>query len=657
VPLQAPELDDRTYDQLVSEMRLRIPRYTLEWTDFNDSDPGMTLVQLFAWLTEMILYRMNQVPDRNYIKFMQLLNYELKAAQPAVAHLTFSPRPGANVGSVPKRAQIAAQPAAGGNPLIFETQAGLDVIPAPLTAVQVFNGSTFSDARPRNDAPGVSFAPLGWQPQVNSALYLGFDPAELPAGLAPFPSQLRFRAFLPADAPAARVVSCNEARQPPPPPVSLVWEYKPSDTALSWRRLNVIQDESAAFTREGYIRLEGPPKIAPSRVTNQQDPPLLWLRCRLTSGRYPAGHEPVIDMIRPNTVPAENLSTIAREIVGESEGTPDQSFTLENIPVQPGSLTLTIQIADQPPESWERVDDFLASDRRARHYVFSPATGVIKFGDGKRGQIPPAGAEIVAVSYRWGGGEAGNVPAGAINAPLGSLVGIERVTNERAAAGGGNEQAIKELKESMPRRMRSRDRAVTAEDYAALASEAGGVARATAIALAHPDHPDVQAPGAITVVIVPDNEDPKPEPSVDLLQAVCRYLDERRLLTTEIYVKAPQYQKVKVEARVAADPYAAPGIVRQGIVDALNTYLDPLGRRAGAPRNEKRGQCWPFGQSLFPTNLYNTILDVAGVRAVEHLAVQVDNREQDINKPVQVPPDGLLFGDEHDITVVPYQDS
>ena len=84
-----PRLDDHTYDAIVAEMRSRISRYTPEWTpvwsDLNDSDPGITMLQVFAWLGEMLGYRMNQVPELNYLKFLQLLGIELRAAEPAQA--------------------------------------------------------------------------------------------------------------------------------------------------------------------------------------------------------------------------------------------------------------------------------------------------------------------------------------------------------------------------------------------------------------------------------------------------------------------------------------------------------------------------------------------------------------------------------------------
>ncbi|MBV8281689.1 MAG: putative baseplate assembly protein, partial [Candidatus Eremiobacteraeota bacterium] len=90
MPLPDIQLDDRTFDQLVADAMRRIPAFTPEWTDLNDSDPGVTLVQLFAWLQEMILWRLNQVPDKNFIEFLKLIGIELTQPTPAKGELTFS---------------------------------------------------------------------------------------------------------------------------------------------------------------------------------------------------------------------------------------------------------------------------------------------------------------------------------------------------------------------------------------------------------------------------------------------------------------------------------------------------------------------------------------------------------------------------------------
>ena len=86
MPLTAPNLDDRRFQDIMDEARTLIPGYCPEWTDHNLSDPGIALVELFAWLTETMLYRLNQVPDRNYVKFLDLMGVKLREPRPARPH-------------------------------------------------------------------------------------------------------------------------------------------------------------------------------------------------------------------------------------------------------------------------------------------------------------------------------------------------------------------------------------------------------------------------------------------------------------------------------------------------------------------------------------------------------------------------------------------
>jgi predicted phage baseplate assembly protein len=87
MPIASPQLDDLTYDRMVTELIRRIPVYSPEWTDFNDSDPGITLIQLFAYLTEMVGYRLNQVPQKSQVNLLQLLGVTLNSARPATTEL------------------------------------------------------------------------------------------------------------------------------------------------------------------------------------------------------------------------------------------------------------------------------------------------------------------------------------------------------------------------------------------------------------------------------------------------------------------------------------------------------------------------------------------------------------------------------------------
>src|SRR5262244_3297235 len=124
MPLTIPTLDDRKYQDLLNEALARIPVYTPEWTNFNKSDPGVTLIEVFAFLTENLLYRCNQVPERNRRKFLQLLGVPLAPAASARGLVTISNERGAletrtlNGGLELQAAQVP-----------FRTDRGLDVLP------------------------------------------------------------------------------------------------------------------------------------------------------------------------------------------------------------------------------------------------------------------------------------------------------------------------------------------------------------------------------------------------------------------------------------------------------------------------------------------------------------------------------------------------
>ncbi|MEM9213226.1 MAG: putative baseplate assembly protein [Cyanobacteria bacterium P01_F01_bin.150] len=87
--LPKANLDDRTFNDLIQECKLRIPRYCQEWTNHNPSDPGITLIELFAWLTDQMLLRFNQVPRLNYVAFLELLGIRLQPPAAAAVDLTF----------------------------------------------------------------------------------------------------------------------------------------------------------------------------------------------------------------------------------------------------------------------------------------------------------------------------------------------------------------------------------------------------------------------------------------------------------------------------------------------------------------------------------------------------------------------------------------
>jgi predicted phage baseplate assembly protein len=585
-------------------------------------------VDVFAWLTEQTLYRLNQVPRKNYIKFLKLLGRQAAPARPATAQVTFVPAATNKTPiSVPQGFRITAQVNDGGAPLIFETSRGMDVIGTPLKAVGVYDGATLEPRTPANEQPGTAFHPFGLRPTTDSALYLGFgNPGP---GANPFPQEVTLFVFLPPEATAGQAQASPAPR--PEPPVSLIWEYR---AASAWVRLNVYADDTAAFTREGYIRLEQPAQITPYKMDRLDPTELLWIRARIDGPPYLSGQAPRVDIIRPNTVEVANLVTDRSRILGVSTGQPNATFSLSRRPVDPPSVHIKVE-TDSSADEWQQEDDFLASKKDDTHFVVDASAGTIQFGDGTNGRIPPAGATITALAFRWGGGIRGNkATAGLIKDMAGSLTGIEKVANERAATGGSEEEGIDEIIKDGPTFLRRGRRAVTPEDFASFAREVGGVKNAIAIPCRHPDFPGVEVAGSVTVYIVPETTERPPKAPAELIRSVADALNDVRLLTTEVYVSSPQFMQIRVEARLEAPPYVAVDDVARRAREALDTALDP--------------QVWQFGKPLHPSDIDRVLLAVPDVTAIQNRNIYVNGALWTAAyQPILIPDGGLLYGAGH----------
>lgn len=635
-----PVIDNRRFEDILTEARSRIPRYTPEWTDLNDNDPGITLVQLFAWMTDLLLYRLGRVPELNYLKFLELIGIELLPAEPARVEITFPVvAAGPPTVIVRRRTQVSAQASDSPRPVVFETERALIAIAARLASVQVFDAFSFSDVTPQNDGR-LGFQPFGSNAVLESALLLGFDAP------GPFPETELDLTFFVADPGAASAFACHLLRQVPLSPARLAWEYW---SGAEWRTLSLLKDDTLAFTRSGHVHLRTPASTLFPKAVIPSDVPAarFWIRARLESASYE--RVPSLLGVRTNTVPAVQAETILDEVLGGSDGSPGQEFTLANKPILADTLVLQVD-EGSGFQTWQRVDDLSASRPNDQHYMLNRTTGTIRFGDGRHAAIPVANADnpggsIVAREYRFGGGTRGNVPAGTASTLQVSIDGIDDagVTNLFAAAGGREEESLAEAKLRAPRAIRSRCRAVTPEDFEELARQGANIRRAKALSLTHPRFPGVQVPGAITVIVVPDSDAPAPRPSEATLRSVCAFLNQARLLTTELYIVPPTYQRVRIETEVVAEDNADLGAVKSAIDQALLDYFHPL-------KGGEDGLGWPFGGDIFFSRVYQRVT-VPGVQRIERLVIEVDGNPAPDCTNVPICDGVLLYSTEHDVRV------
>jgi predicted phage baseplate assembly protein len=330
---------------------------------------------------------------------------------------------------------------------------------------------------------------------------------------------------------------------------------------------------------------------------------------------------------------------------------------LANAPVLDGTLVLVVDEGDGE-QVWREVYDFFASGPDDTHYVLNRTTGEVRFGDGREGRIPVANpnrrANIIARQYRFGGGLGGNVGAALISSLRGAVGGVDgaKIANLFSAFGGSDEESLEEAKDRVPQTLKSHERAVTAEDFELHARAAGGIARAKALPLFHPDFPGVAVPGVVSVIVVPesgDPEDPAPMPTEGTLRNVCAYLDRRRLATAELYVIAPRYREIAVTAELVCRDDADLAEVKRLALTALERYFHPL--TGGDDSSlDREGSGWPFGGDIFYSLVLQRLM-VPGTRRVASLELTVEGETAEVCTDVSLEDNALLRNGVHALNV------
>jgi predicted phage baseplate assembly protein len=436
---------------------------------------------------------------------------------------------------------------------------------------------------------------------------------------------------------------CGGGASPIYAPARIVWEYW---AGTAWQPLKVLSDSTLAFTIPGFVQILLPAagSVVLSTMPGKVDAKRAWLRARLAATFYESA--PTLALMKSNAVAAIAAQTVQNEVVGASQGTPNQTFTLSSTPVNDGTLELTVD-EGSGPASWTEVDDFSGSGPDDTVYLLDPTTGAITLGDGAQGHIPVANlsnptASIVALSYQFGGGASTNIAAGSPLTLMTSIPGVDTgaVSMPFAAYGGADEETLQSAMNRAPAALKSNNRAVTAEDYEMLAKQAGPIARAKALPLSHPDFPGMDVPGVVSVIVVPNVAAPAPMPSPGLLRTVCAYLDQRRLVGTELYVIAPTYVPVTIALQVLAQPDADTAAVEQAVDSALTGYLDPLAGGSVDPATPGTG--WPFGGPIHFVNILRVASQVANVIRVADVTITLNGVRAPPCTDVAIPGGALL---------------
>jgi uncharacterized phage protein gp47/JayE len=623
--IPVPNLDDRDWQAIRDAMVRKIPEKCPEWTDHNPSDPGITLIELFALQIEELTFRLNQVLPKHKREFLNMIGVTLTPPSAAKVTMFFklSAKQTFDV-TVSKGFEISTGTGAGEEPIVFTTDRDLVIHAARILRCLGYQNGEFIDCTAEANDPATVFNPLPNPLVSGDALYIAFHEDNYFEKLA------------------------ITIETPVQGGIGGFWEYyrRNPDGTFEWAELPV-EDGTERFSQTEDVTFTVPGDWESCEVNGFR---ATWLRYRIAVDEEGLSFAFLqlleIDNIW-GRVSASNAAQVAEEILGSSDGKIDQRFYLSNVPV----LDCTVLIDEGSSfEVWQEVDDLSTSGPTDKHYQLNRGTGEILFGDGRHGKIPSEGNNNVKVSpYRYGGGSRGNVGAGTINQLRSSHVYIDSCINKEPATGGGDEETVDEAVERGPReQLKTRNRAVTTEDFETLALESStGIARAKALPLYNPANPSVETPGVVTVIVMPKGGGVASQAMRD---AVRTYLDEWRLVTAQLYVTSPDYITVSVQAQVVKKSTADALSVQNAVKAALAEFLDPEyggdAKKAAAyvqGESKERGSGWEFGRDVYLSELYELMESVSGVDHVEAITVPAETIELE---KVQLP----ILG-EHIVTV------
>ena len=517
----------------------------------------------------------------------------------------------------------------------------------------------------RLELPGQRLTLFTTPPQANDAFYLALE---------------RDHSFHVM----ALMLDCEVAGgagvDPTNPPVRWeVWQ----GPATQWVGCELEFDGTGGFNQSGEIILHLPQMQSRSF----QNLEAFWLRARLTDAQATLGYRvsPELESLdlesRGGTVGARHAITVLNEVLGTSEGTPGQTFKLLNAPLLSRDAKrdfVTVEFGGVT-DAWAEVSDFADSGRNDCHYTLDALAGTVTLGptlpqpDGSVytfGAIPPKGAQLRFSRYQFGGGVIGNVPKGVLSVLKTSIPFVARTINRGDAVGGRDAQSLEDAKLRAPQFLRTRTRAVAADDYETMATRVPGVARAYCLAPGNvtlgtvtpgaPVNPNMPKPGGVALIVLPSTDNVEgrvPQESMTLSAEtraeVFELLKNRILAGTSLEVRNPQLIFVSVEAKLRVPVGTDPALIAQvesQAEAALYKFLNPY---IGGPR----GQGYPFGRDLHQPELVAILQRIPNVEYVEEVRVGIsDPGSNQPPRPVpshlEVAPGALLASENHRVRAV-----
>lgn len=593
------KLDDRDFDALATIARSMVPSLAPEWTDHNVHDPGIMLTELMAWVTEAQIYSLARIRNDEKAAFARLLGIAPSGPRPAIG-LIWPLEPGEPghlegvIGgqSLERWSTVVADRA--GLPR-FRLVNGQYLTSAKLIRVQTLSADgRDADHTGLNRKNGATFLPFGASPTSGDRLKLTFDGDRMgPGGKGAF--------VLGVEVDGVEPMATAEGSAGPGVDVSLVRDKFS-------RRLRVERDTTMGFARSGIIALSIPAEIADGQGAAAQKGFQLVLSPRSSGFLRP----PRVRRLAVNVLEVEQAETVVDDEAYFGQGLPDQAYLLQ----APNGILdagLTIEVDGR---AWSLVDDLDDCAPDAEVFIRDPATGLIAFGNGINGKMPPKHASLKVtrdVSY----GAVGNAPPG-VGWTLRGVAGVFG-RNSQSFAHGRDRLQSADIQAEARGSLSGRTTYVTPGDleHAALAMTDLGVVRSCELPIRLQDHAGVRG------LLVAGTSDPAnpfglaPE-NPRWIEAIRSRLAPHLPVGQHLYVVGPEYVGLRIAATLTiADRADAADVV----ADAMELLKSKFQNSLGTP-------IWDFGRNVTALQVMGWLRKLDLVLAVGNTVLYRDGQAQ-----------------------------
>lgn len=588
--LKVPQLDELTYEQMVNRAISRIPAMTDQWTDFNSHDPGITVLQTYAWLMDMLNYYMNATGDIHVQKYLKLLGVEPKPVRASEGYVILE--------NVPEAVKLSKGTRFYAGEIPFELAENYTYVPNRFCSyIQECDGAGM-DLTAFAGTDGEFTEAFAEDFRVQTSAYFGFEKPLMDG------DQL--------------YISVKEEKMRNPfgekfQFCELSWEYY---TKEGWKPL-ALMDETCGFLKSGFIKLHITEEMEAWKHS-ESFRMAYYIRCTLLENDYDC--MPQIGQIYVNPMKVIQKLTVCKDgeilphmQIGTTNGCAGQELLFDYPDVYEFALILFKDEEDTDGyEIWTMVENLEEADYKEQVFSYDREKKTVCFGDGIHGMVPMQNLRICVTGLEVSRLDKGNVLAGEIRETDCEALTGAKIYNPVASIGGRNQESLQEMLERLEDTLFIQNRMASEEDYAQIVLNTPGLMLELVHVIPGSIYGDLyrqnRSMNEIMVVVKPRSKEKNPKLSAVYRRMIENYVEKYRLINTKVTIVSPAYVGIEVNGKIKL-AHNTPA-EREKIYRCIEELISYHGKKK------------PFGALISYGKLFTGLESMEEVKLVQELALE-----------------------------------